>query len=404
MPSPAAQGIIQRGAELALATLPEWLDEIMAAALVGVRGAEGLSDPVLAQGARNSNLSNLLHWTSANVERPGARVAPNTSPVLLESSRDLVRRDLDETALEGWRVGQNVAWLRWMDICFSLTADTGLLREVLSTTARSISVFIDDTIAAVAEVMRRERDELTHGTHAQRLATVSLLLEGAPVPRRAAEARLGYALTGSHLAAVVWGDPQVSGERLEHAAEQLLHVTGAPKRLTVLATRASLWLWLPAAEVPRVQDLETAMAPLSGIRVALGRVRRDLDGFRRSHLEAISVQQMMARLGTARKVGSFMDVQLVAMLGLDVGRADEFIADTLGELASAGSELQTTLRTYLEAQCNAAKTAENLYTHRNTVVRRLSRCDELLPRTLGENPIAVGAALQLMSWRTHADD
>ncbi|KUN92527.1 PucR family transcriptional regulator [Streptomyces caeruleatus] len=399
MPSAAAQEIIRRGAEQALDPRPEWLPELNEAVLTNERLAETLSDPVLAERMRSSNLSNLLHWAAANVQRPGARVAANLNPVVLKASRDVVRRDLDATALDAWRLGQNVAWQRWMQICFELTRDAHLLQEVLAITSRSISTFIDDTIAAVAEVMRQERHELTQGTHAERLTTVSLLLEGAPVARTAAEASLGYALTGSHMAAIVWGGTDVTGEHLELAAEMVLRAAGAARRLTVLATSASLWLWLPVERTPGVPDLDTDLATIPGVRVALGRPRRDLDGFRQSHLEAAAVQRMMARLGTVRRAGSYMDAQLVALLSNDVGRADEFVADTLGDLARAEPELHLTLRTYLEEQCNAARAAESLYAHRNTIVRRLARCDELLPRPLSENPIAVGAALQLMWWR-----
>jgi DNA-binding PucR family transcriptional regulator len=398
-PSAAAQDVIRRGAEEAINPRAEWLEELNEAVLAADRATGALADPILAEGSRNTNLSNLLHWASANIQRPGLRVPPNLGAALVEGSRDLVRRGLDETALDGWRVGQSVAWQRWMDICFGLTDDAGLLHEVLSVTSRSISLFIDDTIAAIAGVMREERSELARGAHAERLTTVSLLLEGAPVPRAAAEIGLGYALTGNHLAAVVWGGPGASAETLERAAELLLRCTGATRRLTVLATRASLWLWLPTDQAPRTDAVAAAIAPLTDVRIAIGRPRLDLDGFRQSHLEASSVQQMMARLDTSRSVGSYVDAHLVAMLSLDIGRADEFVQDTLGDLARADTELRTTVRIYLEQQCNAAKTAELLYTHRNTVVRRLSRCDELLPRPLSDNAIAVGAALQYLWWR-----
>lgn len=75
------------------------------------------------------------------------------------------------------------------------------------------------------------------------------------------------------------------------------------------------------------------------IPVALGRPRRDLDGLRQSPLETTRVQQMMARLG------SYMDAQLVSMLSADIGRADEFIAATLGQLAETSPSSRTRLRT-----------------------------------------------------------
>ncbi len=358
-----------------------------------------LSDPVLVEGSRNSNLDSLQHWAGANIRNPGARVSANLSPTILEATRDLLRRDLDETALGLWRVGQNAGWQRWIEICFELTSDTHVLQEVLAVTSRSIAAFVDDTIAAVARIIRQERQDLAQGSHSDRLTTVLLLLEGAPIPRTRAEGRLGYGLTGSHLAAVIWATGTATGEDLEFAAEQLMRATGATRRLTVLATRASLWLWLPVDSAPAVSDLEPAIAAVPNVRIAIGRPRPGIDGFRQSHLEATTVQQMMARLGTERQVGSYRDAQLVSMLSADVGRADEFVADTLGDLVTADPQLRTTLRVYLEQQSNAARTAEILYAHRHTVVRRLARCEELLPLPLDDNPVAIGAALQLMWWR-----
>lgn len=399
LPTPPAREIIRAGAQLALDPRPEMIAELDAASLSSetVRGA--LEDPVLAEGARQANLSSLLHWAAANVQNPGARVAPNLSAELLQASRDFIRHGLDDSVLETWRRGQNVAWASWMEICFGLTSDAHLLNEVLSLTARSIATFVDDTVAAVGDVMRRERAELTQGTHAERLATVTLLLEGAPVPRDRAESRLGYGLDGDHLAAIVWGGPRTTGDQLEQAAELLVQHTGAPRRLTVLAGSATLWLWLPTGNAPAMAALEAGLSPLQDVRVAVGRPRRHVDGFRQSHLEASSTQRMMARLATHRRVGRYADTQLVALLSNDLTGADAFVSDILGDLADASPDLLLTLRTYLQEQCNAARTTERLFTHRNTVIRRLERCDRLLPRPLAEDPASVAAALELWHWR-----
>ncbi|MFI9374431.1 helix-turn-helix domain-containing protein [Streptomyces parvulus] len=57
------------------------------------------------------------------------------------------------------------------------------------------------------------------------------------------------------------------------------------------------------------------------------------------------------------------------------------------------------MRTHLDEQGNAASVADRLYTHRNTVVRRLGRCDKLLPRRIAGDPVGIGAALHLLPWR-----
>ena len=61
----------------------------------------------------------------------------------------------------------------------SLTDDVEVLQEVLELTSRSIGVFIDDTVAALAEEIVVARAQLAGDTHAQRRAAVALILEGA---------------------------------------------------------------------------------------------------------------------------------------------------------------------------------------------------------------------------------
>lgn len=398
-PSPRVRELIRQGAEIVLNPRTEWIEELHAAALGGSRMRAIAEDPVLRDGVRQTNLANLLHWGTANARHPGRRVPPYVGPEALENARDLVRRGLDASALDSYRTGQNVAWRRWMEICFELTSDPAELQELLDVSSRSISAFLDDTVAAISERMDAERDELVRGTHAERRAAVALLLEGAPITRARAEAQLGYPLTGSHTAAVVWTSSHATMDQLESAAEEVARVCDAGRRLTVVAGAGALWVWIPVARAPSPGPLTAHLADHPGIRIAVGRPGRDVDGFRRSHLDALATQRMLARLTSPQQFARYEDVQLVALMTADPAQADEFVSDTLGDLENADQEIREVVRTYVQEQCNTSRTAERLYTHRNTVIRRLARADELLPRPLAENIVAVAAALDLLRWR-----
>jgi DNA-binding PucR family transcriptional regulator len=399
VPSASVRALFRRGAEVALDPRADWVQELYAAALSGQRMRPVAEDPVLAAATRRVNLANLLHWAAANVQHPGRRVPPNTGPEVLEAARDLVRRGLDESALDSYRTAQSVAWRRWMEICFELTADPAQLRELLDVSALSIATFIDDTVAAVSERMRAERDELTRGAHAERRATVTLLLEGAPIRRARAEAQLGYGLTGPHTAAIVWSRSGTASDQLEAAAEAVMRAGGAARRLTVVASAAALWVWVPAGAPFDVDLLAAELAPHPDVRVAVGRPGADVDGFRASHLDAVTTQRMLTRLTSAQQVTRYEEVQLVGLLTAEPTQADEFLADTLGRLLTADAETQQTVRTFVRELGSVSRTAERLFAHRNTVVRRLARADELLPRPLAENVVDVAAALEVLRWR-----
>ncbi len=392
-PSPPVRELIRQCAQVVVNARPEWLDELDRAVLAANPAITW--DPELAAAVSRSNRSNLYFWGTANVRNPGAPVPPNLGVEPMSVAREVVRRGLDSYSLDAYRVGEGVAWRRLMDIAFELTSDPAELHELLEVCSRSISAFIDATLAGIAAQMELERDELTRGTHAERRETVALLLDGAPIPRQRAESRLGYGLGGIHTAAIVWTD-RTDGNlgELDRTADAF----GRGRRmLNVRAGTATRWVWTPGPL--DVGAIEPAVAGNPDIHIAIGSTGEGPDGFRRSHFDAITTQQMMARLHSPQQIARYTDIEMVALLTADADRAAVFVKRVLGDLETAGPELHSTVRIFVHEQCNASRAAGKLFTHRNTLLRRLARADELLPRPLAENCLEVGVALDVLHWR-----
>lgn len=395
-PSEPVRELIRQCAQITVNPRAEWLEELDAEVLAASPAIA--ADPELAAAVSRSNRANLYFWGAANVRDPGAPVPPNTGPEPMNIAREVARRGLTAFTLDAYRVGEAVAWRRLMEIAFELTSDPAQLHELLDVCSRSISAFIDGTLAGIAAHIEQELDDLTRGTHAERRETVALILDGAPITRKRAETRLGYALTGPHTAAVIWSDnPAGDMARLDAAAEALGQAA-AVRPLTILASTATRWVWVPGKTIDTVA-LGNSINAMSDIRVAIGPCAEGIDGFRRSHFDAITTQQMMARLQSPHRVAFFADVELVALITGDTDRANEFVHHTLGDLETAGGELQEYVRVFVDEQCNASRAAARLFTHRNTLLRRLARADDLLPRPLAERSVNVAVALEVLRWR-----
>ncbi len=186
---------------------------------------------------------------------------------------------------------------------------------------------------------------------------------------------------------------------LERVAGALARGAGAERALTAPATSAALWVWVATGDDPDTTELEGLLAELGDVRVALGSAGAGIEGFRASHADAFAAQRLMARLGSNPHLVRYADVKVVALLTQDESRALAFVAETLGELEGGPAVLRETLRTYLRAQSNATRAAEQLYAHRNTIVARLAKAEELLPRPLAESALDVAVALEVMHWR-----
>ncbi len=92
-------------------------------------------------------------------------------------------------SLDAYRVGEGVAWRRLMEIAFELPSDPAELHEMLDVCSRSISAFVDATLAGIAAQIDLERDDLTRSTHAERRETIASSCSRAPrspgsAPRR----------------------------------------------------------------------------------------------------------------------------------------------------------------------------------------------------------------------------
>lgn len=394
-PSPHVRELIRQAAQIAVNAPPEWLDELDNAVLASSPISD---DPDLAAAIRRTNRANFMHWVTANVRDPGAPVAANLGPEPLGIARDLVRRGMDAASLDAYRVGEGVAWRRLMEIAFSMTSDPAELHEILDVCSRSVSAFLDDTLAGISKQIDAERDELTRGSHAERRETIALILDGAPISQGRAEGRLGYGLTGPHTAAVIWSDePNVDLARLDRAADAFGQAAGGARPLSVLASTATRWVWVPTRHSVDTTALLRSIA--DDVRVAIGPGADGVDGFRRSHFDALTTQQMMARLHSPQRIALFTEIHLVALVTQDADRAAAFIHYTLGAFEFADPELQETVRVFIAEQCNASRTAARLFTHRNTLLRRLARAEQILPRPLAGSTVDVAVALDVVRWR-----
>jgi DNA-binding PucR family transcriptional regulator len=395
--SPQAADLVRQVAQVVLDEPADLMAEVYAA--VSAAADEPLrSEPTLAAEVAASTRANVLHWAAGILRDPGGRVPANLNPEVLGIAREAFRRGIEQTVYTTYHAGQNVVWAYWMRTAFALSQDPAALRQALEAGSRSVAGFVEDMVAALSEQLRREHAELARSSHARRFEVVSLILENAPITTGRAGSQLGYDLRRRHTAAVLWTDPRRPDQAaLAQGAEALGHVARARQVLTVIASSSSVWVWLAAAADTNSAAITAATAAHPAIRVAVGPGGAGIDGFRRSHFDAVTTQRLMSRRPDLR-VARFADVQLVTLAIADEQRAREFVVRTLGKLADADRELRDTVCVYIGEQFSASRAARALYTHRNTVLNRIQRAERLLPFPLAGHGLEVGVALEIAQW------
>jgi DNA-binding PucR family transcriptional regulator len=396
---------MRKGAELAQALPPEWIERLNQALFSSPEEERLLEDPVILAACRRANRAELLHWANANLQRPGEQVEPYVSADMVDTARELARRGLSELLMSAARSTQNVAWELWMKMAFSLTQDPVVLEEFLEVSLRSISEFIDSNMRVVTQIILEEKSVQAHDDHIDKRSLVSRLLDGRDVDNEQLGKRLGYSLSQKHHACLVWSEIRDAELRpLEDMARALAHLTGTAAPLIVFAGPATLWVWSNAAKPLDLGMLQGVARQFPQIRAAIGSPGAGVNGFRRSHLEALTTQRLMGRLAGAPAVATIDQVRMVSLMTQDARAARQFVLSTLGRLATEPMILQRSLHAFLANGCNITQTAEALGTHRNTLLRRLERAQDLLPTQLVDHRIRIAAALELVIWSTPLDN
>lgn len=396
---PAVLDLIRRAAVSAIERLPRVVGELDQEALSALGMTSIAADPELSAATARVNHSNITFWINANIAHPGEPVPANTGRELLDHFRNAVRRGLDGAGIDAFRTGQNAAWRVWMREVFEHAEDLEDARIALDVTTVTITEFVNRTMRAVSEVIRDERDELLLSSQAEKREIVELIVAGQAISPERATRILGYHLDAPHTAFVVWTpDADPDSGRLGDTARDIAVAWGATRTLTVVPSAGSLWVWVDAEP-----GGYTAARIPAGVRVAIGSPGHGLEGFRRSHLDAVTVQQMLGRLDSPNRIATIDDVTLVNLATRDPIAADEFMHRTLGDLVSADASIREVLRTHLHGGGSVTRTAQALHMHRNTVVRHLAKAEDLLPRPLDSGVVAVAAALDILHWAGTAE-
>jgi DNA-binding PucR family transcriptional regulator len=244
-----------------------------------------------------------------------------------------------------------------------------------------------------------ERERWVRSAAALRNETVRALVAGERIDVATASRRLRYELERSHLAFVVCTDERADGERdldlLELEASRVAGALGNTTPLLVPLGGHAVAAWVgsrgPLPAFPSVVDRQA--------RAAFGRPGSSVDGFCRSHREALSARRVAQLAG--RRPGTvtpFADVALTALTTADEDAARNFVVAELGPLAADDEDtrrLAETLRAYLEERSSPRRTAHRLGVHENTIKNRIRATEELRGRPADERVAETLVALRL---------
>ncbi len=377
---------------------PKWVSDV-AQAIADAVHAELHVDPELRSGTK-ATAESVVRLFAVMVERdqPPAQARPPEATV--EYVREFVMRGVPlDSMVRAYHVGHGVFFERWVAALRERIDDPAVLAKVIEEgaiwTFRYLQALTRDLIRHYAQ----ERERWVRNTASIRAETVRALLAGDDIQAASASRRLRYELDREHVGFVLWVEDAKPDDgnvgALEQQASELTRKLGAPRALLVPLGAQLIAGWI--APPNRAHTSAARVEPPA--LAALGEPGTGVEGFRRSHRQAINARRI-ARLTSARPgtVTRFADVALMALASTDEQSAKEFVAAELGVLARQDDNtrrLAATLRAYLEEHASPRRTARRLGVHENTIKNRVRAIEELCGRPADERVAETLLALRL---------
>ncbi len=425
-PSAAARRPIVRLAEEILREVDEHAQTMARAVHDGI--PELSADlTVLTQNSCRANIGLICSLLSEGQE-PTAAVAPGEA---LLYAREFVHLGLPEDhLLRTYRIGHATLWRTLLARVGDHVEEADDLVASAELASDWMFRYVDVLSRQMSDAYHVEYEQWTRSAAARRADDVRALLAGQTAPVDAMSQRLRYELRRRHVAFVVWGaeDPE-DVDSLAAAARRVATDLGAGDLLAVPLARGLYGGWLgfraaDSAPAPASASASaSAAAPASasasadagpradpdadgppggdddGIRVAIGAQGEGVDGFRRSHRQALRAKRVATLVGGSAACTRYQDVELLSLLVNDLEAAGEFVDRELGALAGDAEftrRLADTLRIYLEEGASVKRTAHRCGIHGNTVIYRIRRATETLGHPATERQLELGAALALV--------
>ena len=198
-----------------------------------------------------------------------------------------------------------------------------------------------------------------------------------------AEQMLGLALRGWHIAAVAWVSASDEAAHL-HAVGRLLAEASGRTPMIVHADAGSIWAWMSFPDRPSFTSIRSPRGWPSTARCA----SPSASPAPKWPGSGPPTRKRCARARWPRSARSEPDSCIrhaqVALAGLLIDRRDAvrmWVQRTLGQLArddQSIARLRETLRVLLEANGSYVEAAARMHVHKNTVLYRVRKAEELL--------------------------
>ncbi len=380
--------------------------DLLAANIDTLQGDQQLLE--LLQASIESNLSTIFHMLINDIDLQALK--PPTAAI--EYAIRLAQRDIPLSSLtRAYYLAQSMLLRISMDEVEQQELSEGRRLELVRSLANTIHSYIDWMLQRITEEYGTEHRRWWSARATTNTASILKVLRGETVSPQSFTAETHYELERRHLAMVAWFEDPSGGieaqQRLDRLVRQVAALLGSPRAPLISAVdRTTAWAWasMPVQQLPASirSSIDDVVAKAPSVRLALGAIEPGVEGFRRSHQQAVGAWQVALSSNRYRLAPVVADadpnVALTSILLKDQPQSVQWMSRVLGRFAGPGDAneaVRETLRVFFASGQNYSRTAELTGVHRNTVRHRVARFEAEQPSEQHFDALEVALALRI---------
>ena len=310
----------------------------------------------------------------------------------------IARRGLELRVLSNlYHAGHRAVWRFVTEFVNNADTSAEIKVQLVVMMWEQTSEVMNSMLEELAATYSQERERILSGAFSMRMNTVREILDGSQNSTEDASVQLSYPVHRVNTSLVLWTTEHaisIDSRIFEPLAQRLARSASATEILCVPSGARGLWVWMVTGNDDD-PAIDSALVP-PGVRVAVGRPGMGIDGFRRTHREALEAQRVASRGQQCLPVTTYRDVEVVSMLASRPDAMNTFVERELHGLFGddeTSARLRNTLRAVLSHPGNFEAAARQLDVHKNTVRYRVQQIEKRLGQRIIRRALHLELAL-----------
>lgn len=333
----------------------------------------------------------LIHFLTSLIEKPTSLVEPFAINEIINNQ--LYAPLMDEIHQFANKENE-ISLTYWLNQINHNFPNTELSYEIVNTSIKIFYDFINSTVLKTKRIFNLNQQSILRKINIESIVHSILFDDNYFFEKNKI---FNYQMEDYHLCIMAWhteNDTKVLNETLE----DIISLYKNENKIIVDIKNSISCLWINTNEIKFKDDKLNKHLKSKNIIAVYCLNKSGISEFKKSYTNCIKFKNFFNSKNLSENFYSFNAFNLFLTCLEQNEPVKNFILEHLGKKIINDKDLINTLNAYIDSGLIYSKTAESIHTHRNTIIWRINKINENLPRPIDKNLSNIVIALCLLKF------